>query len=65
MLFFEVTILRKLRQVSRLSLKLYLRLPKTQEDLFSRSSEGGTFSNWFLDIVQFLAMLVGYTGEIG
>mgnify|MGYP001348521343 CR=1 FL=1 len=64
MLFFEVPILQKLRQVSRLSLKLYLRLPKTQEDLFLRSSEGITFFNWFLDIAQFPAMLVGYTGEI-
>ena len=31
-------------------------------NIFLRSQEERKFFKWFLDIVQFLAMLVGYTG---
>ena len=69
MLFFEVTILAKLRKVSPLSLKLSrkwrLQISKTQGDLFP--SKGTKFLypknfdyNWFLDETQFLGGLAGY-----
>ena len=63
MLFFEVTILPKFGKVSRLSLKLYLKV-KIANFKNTRRSFPINISNWIPDITQFPAMLVGFSGEI-
>ena len=62
-LFFEVTILPKFGKVSRLSLKLYLKV-KIANFKNTRRSFPINISNWIPDITQFPAMLVGNSGEI-